>query len=245
MTLIWGPHRYPIMTSRSTPKRVPANVAKLIVAASETHADLLYATGFFAPDPFIFFIHRGRKFLVMSDLEIDRAKVQARVHTVLPMSRYERLLRAASVKNTDLAAVLARVLADRRIHSVIVPGSFPLGLAEQLRKSGLRVHVSLGPFFPRREIKTPEEAGEIRKSQLAAEAGVAAAIQVLRDSKIRLDGALWWNGSRLTSQTLKQQISVAALEHGCVASRTIVACGEQGWILTRKGVGCSRRTNPS
>jgi Xaa-Pro aminopeptidase len=232
------------MNPKSKTRQLSATDAKLIVAASETQADLLYATGFFAPDPFIFFIHRGRKYLVMSDLEIDRAKAQARVHSVLPLSRYEKMLRKAGVKSFETAPILAKVLNDRGIRSVIVPSSFPLGLAEQLRECGLRVHVSVGPIFPEREFKTSPETREIQKAQQGAEAGVAAAIQVLRDSTIRLDGTLWWNGAKLTSQVLKQQISIAVLGHGCVASRTIVACGEQGVDPHQEGSGLLKAHQP-
>ena len=50
---------------------------KLIVAASEYDADMLYATRFFAPDPFIFLERNGKRTLVLSDLEIDRARKTA------------------------------------------------------------------------------------------------------------------------------------------------------------------------
>lgn len=223
---------------------MPADKAELIVAASEIHADLLYATGFFAPDPFIFFIHRGRRYLVMSDLEVDRAKTQAHVRSVLSLSHYEKLLRDAGVKNIETAAVLAKVLTERKIRGVTVPGNFPLGLAEQLRKSGLRVEVKPGPFFPGREIKTQQETHDIRKSQQAAEAGVAAAVQLLRASKIRRDGTLGWDGRKLTSEVLKYHISIAALEHGCVASRTIVACGEHGVDPHQEGSGVLKAHQP-
>ena len=53
--------------------------ALLIYAASEQDANLFYATRFWAPDPFIFFQIDGRKTVVMSDLEIDRAKEQSSV----------------------------------------------------------------------------------------------------------------------------------------------------------------------
>ncbi|MDZ4343163.1 MAG: hypothetical protein U1E51_12105, partial [Candidatus Binatia bacterium] len=53
------------------------NQALLLVSASEGDANMLYATGFFVPDPFIFFQHKQKKYVVMSDLEIDRAKKQA------------------------------------------------------------------------------------------------------------------------------------------------------------------------
>ena len=49
-------------------------LARLIVAPSDTDADMLYATGIFIGDPFIFLELNGRRTLVLSDLEIDRAK---------------------------------------------------------------------------------------------------------------------------------------------------------------------------
>ena len=56
--------------------------ALLMVTASEGDANMVYAVGFFVPDPFIFFQHKKAKFVVMSDLEIDRAKKQADVDRV-------------------------------------------------------------------------------------------------------------------------------------------------------------------
>ena len=60
--------------------------ARLIVAASDTDANMLWATRLFAPDPFIFIQKGARKYLVMSDLEVDRAKDQASVDRVLRQS---------------------------------------------------------------------------------------------------------------------------------------------------------------
>ena len=71
----------------------PANLknheAVLMVASSEGDANMLYAVGFFVPDPFIFFQHKNAKYAVLSDLEIDRAKKQAQVDRVLSLSLYQ------------------------------------------------------------------------------------------------------------------------------------------------------------
>ena len=60
--------------------------AKVIIADSEKNANLYYATRFLAPDPFIFAQVNNRRLSVMSDLELDRAKVQAKVDEVLSYS---------------------------------------------------------------------------------------------------------------------------------------------------------------
>ena len=49
----------------------------LMVADSEHDANMLYAVGMFVPDPFIYLRLRGRAYIVLSDLEIDRAAAAA------------------------------------------------------------------------------------------------------------------------------------------------------------------------
>jgi len=66
----------------------------LIVADSDHDANMLYATGMFVPDPFIFLRVRGKDTIVMSDLEIDRARHQAPHCRVLSLSSYQKKLRA-------------------------------------------------------------------------------------------------------------------------------------------------------
>ncbi len=51
--------------------------ALLMVADSERDANMLYATGLFVPDPFIYLSFGRRPWLVLSDLEIDRARREA------------------------------------------------------------------------------------------------------------------------------------------------------------------------
>ena len=64
-----------------TQKKVATALGKaadvLIIADSEHSADMLYATGMFVPDPFIYLRLKGREYLCMSDLELDRAAKEA------------------------------------------------------------------------------------------------------------------------------------------------------------------------
>ena len=65
-----------------------------MIAASEVDSNLYYATKFLAPDPFIFIQVADTKILVMSDLEVDRARATATVTTVLSYSEYEEKTKA-------------------------------------------------------------------------------------------------------------------------------------------------------
>ena len=199
----------------------------LIVAASESDANMLYATAFFAPDPFIFFQHRGRKYVVMSDLEIDRAKRQADVDTVLSLSRYAAEARKRGRRAPNTADIIELIFREKGIRRAAVPATFPTLLADELRSRGFTLDVKRDPFFDGREKKSDDEVKKIRDSLAAAEAGLEAGIAAVKKSRIGRDRYLYLNGSRLTSETLKSIVNTAIMSRGWVPSHTIIASGDQ------------------
>ena len=56
--------------------------ARLMYAASGHDADMLYATRFYADDPFVWWEARGKSHIALSPLEIDRARPVAQVTQV-------------------------------------------------------------------------------------------------------------------------------------------------------------------
>jgi Xaa-Pro aminopeptidase len=187
---------------------------------------MLWATRFFAPDPFIFIEKRGKRHLVMNDLELDRAKEQASVDKVLPLTRYVKRLQKRGAAFPRIADVLVEILRDLKIAAVEVPSSFPVGIADHLRKSKIKVLPKPDPFWPQREIKTADEVRWIRESLRAAESGMEAGINAVRRSEIREDGFLHLDGTQLTSEILKRIINTTIMSQGYVPSHTIVASGE-------------------
>src|SRR5438552_2204402 len=105
--------------------------ARLIVATSDTDADMLYATKFWAPDPFIFLERNGKRTLVLSDLEIDRGRKQADADEFVMFSEIEREVQGKSKKAPPYEKVLAHFLRKRGVKSTIVPANFPLAYAQE------------------------------------------------------------------------------------------------------------------
>ena len=89
------------------------NETLLIVADSERDANMLYAVGLFVPDPFIYLNFGGRPVIVMSDLEIDRARAQAPHCRVVSLSAYQRKLRAAGIQKASLPQVIRLLLREK------------------------------------------------------------------------------------------------------------------------------------
>src|ERR1035437_2493270 len=78
----------------------------LIFADSEHDANMLSAPRLFVPDPFVYLNIRGRALLVMNDLEIDRARVQAPHCQVISLSDHQKKLRAHGVRHPRTAEVI-------------------------------------------------------------------------------------------------------------------------------------------
>jgi Xaa-Pro aminopeptidase len=216
----------------------------LIYAAGESDADMLYASGFETPDPFTFVRTKtGRRHVVMSDLEIDRARKQSTAHRVHSLTELMRQAHERYGANSGMAEVIATLLASLKIHSVAVPANFPLRMADQLRKKGVRVNAAAGSLFPQRVIKRHDEVQEIRRAMRATERGMRCAIDALRRSRIK-GGYLVLKGRRLTVEIVRTMINTTVLAEGYVAMNTIVAPGQQGCDPHERGHGPLRANSP-
>jgi Xaa-Pro aminopeptidase len=213
-----------------------ADQAMLMVSASEGDSNMLYAAGIFVPDPFIFFEHKNTKYVVMSDLEIDRAKKQARVDRVLSLSLYQRRLRKLGKAPTTVE-VLDLLLRERGIRSLIVPANFSALLSDQLRAKGFSVQIKRDPFFAQREIKNDREVRQIAESLRVARLGLEAGIRLLKRAKIGRDGYLYANGAKVTSEMLKTAVNTAIMAQGWVPSHTIISSGNQCVDPHHEGTG--------
>jgi Xaa-Pro aminopeptidase len=228
-------------TKKAARSRCPP--ARLLYAASETEADMLYPTGFFAPDPFLFIQKGGKKMLVMSDLEMDRARRQARVDRVLSWSKIAAPLQRNGKKPTP-ADVIAHALKTLGVKRADVPAGFPLGLAMELDARGIHLDLVEDPFWPEREVKRPDEVRAIEASLRAAEAGLQAGIEALRSCRIGRDGWLKRGGRRFTAEDLRAAVNARVMAEGCVPAHTICAPGDQAVDPHDEGHGPIRAHTP-
>jgi len=212
--------------------------AKLIIAASESNADILYATRFRAPDAFVLLEIDGRKTLLLSDLEIDRGRRDAQVDEVLSYSALEKEIQGKKKARPSIAQVVARFLKARRITRVEVPADFSHLIATSLQKEGVKTIPASSTLWPERVIKTPEEIKALTAANRIAEAGLARAEEILRASEIRKDHKLLWSGKVLTSEMLRTEMEIAVVRAGGEArGDTIVACGDAACDPHERGHG--------
>ena len=124
-----------------------------------------------------------------------------------------------------------------------MPDNFPLGLARELKRLGVKLKPR-AHFFPKREIKSADEVRKISAALVMAEVGMAEGMQALRLSKIGKRPQLIYRGLPLTSERLRAVIDCAILQACGLAANTIVAGGKQGCDPHERGHGPLRAHEP-
>jgi len=194
-------------------------------------ADILWRTGFKAPDPFFLvdilldeddLVDFGKSYLLIGPLELERAKKELNIGI--------EAVNANDYKNKS-RGYLENFLKWQGVKKIIVPDTFPCGLKDKLAKS-FEVALALAPFYPKRAIKTDWEIGEIEKAQRAVEVAVGKAMDYLRSCQIMEDRIIY--GRELveeeivvTSEMLRKIIDVKLYQQGYLGIDTIVSCGLQ------------------
>ncbi len=212
-------------------------IAKLIIADSERNANLYYATRFLAPDAFIFIQSNGTRTLIMSDLELDRAKAQSSVEEVLSYSKLAQQAKARLGKEPGMLDIVDDFLKSKSISELEVPIDLGVVYADGLRKRGYTVTPKADPFFPERMIKSEEEIKHLTQALRVTEDALALAVELISNSEIRPDNTLWIGGKPLTVELLRKSMHLIMMEKDCVAQHTIVACGIQAVDPHNEGSG--------
>lgn len=223
--------------------------ARLLIAGSEHDADMLYISGMFVPDAFIVVgIADGDKTEwhgLLSPLEVDRARQTSRlqhVHLDSPWRGKAGELGFAP----GLAGIAAAFLRDKGIGSLLVPGSFPLQYADQLRGLGFEVKSSEGTLFPQRAIKSEAEIAQLAKAERLTRQAMAAAESFLIEAGIGDDGILRHPEvpGRVRSAHLRAVIETLLISKGAAPSHTIVACGREAADPHQIGTGFLKAHQP-
>lgn len=204
---------------------LPDADAYLMISESAHSADMYYATGFLAHDSFIYLNSKNEKLLI-SDMELGRAKKESRVKDVLPTSGFGIMEKLRALKDIDAAynGMIIEFLRSENIKRIAVPYNFPVYLADIMRRDGIDVIPVKSPFHKMREVKNENEIKAIEKAQRAGEKALAEAISAIRNATVG-NGVLWHNNAPLTSEEIKSIIETSLLSGGFEAPDVIVACG--------------------
>jgi Xaa-Pro aminopeptidase len=190
-------------------------------------------------DPFSYFEIDGRRVVVISDLEAGRIAAAApNVEVVDPYELGLDEMVAQGMRWHDIDVELcARAAARLGARRLVVPAALSVAVADRLRADGIEVVADELEFIRRRRSKTPAEIEGVRRAQVAANAGMSAAAQLLGGAGTR-DGELVLDGETLTSEVVRSSIREVCAELGAPAPEDIiVAAGAAGASGHEEGSG--------
>jgi Xaa-Pro aminopeptidase len=180
----------------------------------------------------------------MSDLELDRARSQAKVDEVLSYSKLSQELKRRGTAEPTMMDVVAEIFKGRSIGEIEVPMDFGVAYADALRKRGLTVQPKADPFFPERMVKSEEEITLLTEALRITEEALDRAIDLVRNSEIAPDNTLRLAGKPLTVELLRKTMHLTMMERECVAQHTIIAPGVQAVDPHNEGSGPLRANEP-
>src|SRR4051794_32208119 len=136
-------------------------------------------------DPFLFVARDGDAFVLTNPLErerIARALPHAQLLGIDELGLYELVDEGMPRDEAELEVAI-RALRRWGVSEAIVPADLPVAVADRLRGEGIRLEVDAEAMQARRRAKTGAELEGIRRAQRAAEAGMAAAEELIRGAE--------------------------------------------------------------
>lgn len=190
------------------------------------------------PDAFVYAELDGRRVVAISAMEAARVEGLGTDLEVHPIEEFgaDELRRSGVDVHTYVNELAVRIARGLGIGEAAVPLRFPLGIADALRSSGVRLEVDQKLFDDRRRSKSALELAGIRRAQRAAEAGMATARDLLRRAE-PANGGLSVDGETLTCELVKERVQATFLAHGAVTDEMIVSHGPQTAIGHEMGSG--------
>jgi Xaa-Pro aminopeptidase len=210
----------------------------LIYADSLRSPEMRHEVPLGIPDPFLYAERDGDRHVVASSFELGRVSEVAPELQVLPLEEFgiDELYAQGLPREEIELEVILRAARRFGIEEAVVPGTFPLEVADHLRGNGIQVRADREHFVRRRRVKNDAELAGIRRAQHAAEAAMDAAREVLRSAE-RQNGSLQVDGEPLTCERLKIAVEQAFTANGAFADEFIVSHGAQTAVGHDMGSG--------
>ena len=209
--------------------------------SSTNNRDLLYLSGFTAPDPFIYLRVDGRESLFVSRMEHGRAEEESKIADI----RVFPAIGKSDGKFDYYKKAMIQVLAETGSSDlkVRVSPSFPSFLYQELKSENHNVEIDYSTVQDMRVIKSAEEVSYIQDVQRKAEIALRELVKSLESSREK--GEYLVRGEEVvTSEGLRFILESSLLKQGCRALDTIVSCGPLSANPHSRGEGPIRVGQP-
>jgi Xaa-Pro aminopeptidase len=119
--------------------------------------------------------------------------------------------------------VIATAVKRLAISDAVIPGDFPVAIADRLRDDGVSLSIDDELVDARRRVKRGAELDGIRCAQQAADAAMARAAQLLAQASVGADGNLRTGGGQpLLAEAVRAELRRTCAEHGATCPADMI-----------------------
>ncbi len=206
---------------------------------------LYRAIRFLAGDPAALVVRDdGSRMLLIRDIEMDRAKANARADVVHCPADFTPEGGLSGDRETATAQALAEALRRDGVDHVRADRTLALSFAHELAAAGIAIDYDADLGVIDRRMKDDQEVAHLREAQAATQRAIDMACRTIASCDADAAGVLQHEGAPLTSERVRSLIDVFLLEAGYDNPTSIVAGGVQGADCHDHGHGELRTGTP-
>jgi Xaa-Pro aminopeptidase len=185
-----------------------------------------------------------QSFLILRDIEMDRARQRARVDHVHCPADFEPEGGLSGDRETATAQAAAECLRRAGVARVTGDRTLPLIFAEMVRRAGIAIECDTEMGVVERRSKDEQEVQWLREAQEVTEGAMRMACELVASAAADEDGVLLQDGDVLTSERVRAAIDHWLLDRGYSNPTSIVAGGPAGADCHDVGSGALKTGQP-
>jgi Xaa-Pro aminopeptidase len=155
-----------------------------------------------------------QRLFVVRDIEVDRARAAVKVDRVAAPAEFAPSGGLSGDRATATAQAVAECLRREKVSSVTTDRTLPFIFAWHIQQAGIPLEYSPELGVIERRVKDEQEIQWLQKAQAVTEDAMLMACQTVARANADRNGVLQHDGAPLTSERMRQMISVYLLERG-------------------------------
>ncbi len=188
--------------------------AKLLAGIPAENYALFHRVRFGVGDPAAWIQLDGRTIFIVRDIEVDRARAAVKADLVAPPAAFTPAGGLSGDRATATAQAVAECLRREGVTRVTADRTLPFIYAWHVQQAGLVVDYSAELGVAERRVKDEQEIAWMQAAQTITEDAILMACQTIARASADSQGVLHHDGAPLTSERMRQNISVYLLQRG-------------------------------
>lgn len=156
----------------------------------------------------------SRRLFMVRDIEVERARTKVNADRVVAPAEFAPAAGLSGDRATGTAQAVAECLRHHNVSHVTTDGTLPFIFAWHIQQAGIHLEYSEELGVLERRVKDEQEIDWLQKAQAVTEDAIVMACQTIAGARADQRGQLHHEGSILTSERLRQTISVYLLQRG-------------------------------